>query len=212
MQIYRYGRIKEDKMKIRKRKEKHIWVDVNRTREPCNTCHHANHTLSILIQLKISLDHLIPFLFYQTSSWRNIYCWCVLYFWKYEIWNMKSWNMIWWYDDMMMGWSHDKMLEEKLEIRKRKRESTFEWKWIEPATSATPATHATHATHAIPPTMATQLITTYQQLPRSKYHWLDWYHFCSIKHLPAGMHIVNACCIFENMKCEIVKYDMMIGW
>jgi hypothetical protein len=30
-------------------------------------------------------------LFYQTSSWQNAYCWCVLHFWKYV--NMWIWNI-----------------------------------------------------------------------------------------------------------------------
>jgi hypothetical protein len=30
-----------------------------------------------------------------------------------------------------------------------------------------------------------------------------------MKHLPDGIHAVHACCIFENMKYEIFKYDRM---
>jgi hypothetical protein len=43
-----------------------------------------------------------------------------------------------------------------------------------------------------------------------KDHWLTSYPYCSIKHLPNGMHTIHARCIFENMKyanMQICKYD-----
>jgi hypothetical protein len=102
---------------------------MNRTRDLChtsnisnisNTCHPANHsqlqpitanhnqsqpTKTYLHQnITGSLDII---LFYETSSWRNVYCSCMLHLLKtwnmrYEIWNLKSeildiryeiWNM-----------------------------------------------------------------------------------------------------------------------
>jgi hypothetical protein len=97
--IWKYDRMKEVKMKVRK--AKHSWVDMNRTRDLCHTFHtshtdhtshtahtsHTSHTdhhrppqtitdlhsLLTLILLKKSRDRLIYILFCETSSWRNSY-------------------------------------------------------------------------------------------------------------------------------------------
>jgi hypothetical protein len=51
-----------------------------------HTSNPDNHTLQTFITLKKSLARFIYLLFYETSSWRNAYCSCMLHFLK--IWNM----------------------------------------------------------------------------------------------------------------------------
>jgi hypothetical protein len=115
-----------------------------------------------------------PLLFYETSSWQDVYCSCALHFWKYA--NMQTWK----YE----RYKYDRMKEEKMRIRK----SIFELMWIEPSIPATSATHLVTSHH-----FPFQPTHTYpvQTIPGS----LD-IPFCFIEHLPDGMHTVHVRFLF----------------
>jgi hypothetical protein len=76
--------------------------------------------------------------------------------------------------------------------------------------------HIPHLPH-IPnlPRRPSQTIIDYHGLIiliQLKNHWIAWYNFCSMKHLPDGMHTVHACCIFKNIKYEICNTEILKYW
>jgi hypothetical protein len=118
------------KWKIKKKKEKHRWVDVNRTGNPCHLlpCPASNlqPPISNLQFPTFNLPNpalspiLIPLNQSLTRFMHPVHAWCIFEIWnmKYEIWNMRKWKWI---------------------SEKWKNRSTGELIWIEPAMPTTSA-------------------------------------------------------------------------
>jgi hypothetical protein len=87
--------------------------------------------------------------------------------------------------------------------------------WLLRHLSHMPPIQSNHIPYHIIPwhDMPSHHITAYPHWYSSKIPCSFDVTLCSMKHLPDGMHIVHACCIFwRYSNIQIYKYANMIGW